>query len=1053
MPAVVLKIGGLHTDPSAIAPPRGAMRVAQDVLLHRPGAVQPRPGLGDQTGVGSHSSYTDVYSIMPYGGTILMHVDGSGVSAIRTKAGANIEATDDLLPWDTNHSGRNAWFAMRESLYLSTTTGIRKVESTSATSAPLAGANTNFHPTTYWPVAQTSGEVAITANSQVAYQYVWAREDANGYVRRSPPSDRLRIQSASAVVVVFDRFYIPATAEAGDVFELYRTTNSGGLNTAPGEDYFLVAREPITTGDITAGYIDRGVITDAVADVDLGAALYTSNSQLGVAAAKYPPPMAKCCASWGNVAWYGNTQGLHSVTARLVNVWLDTAAFTIHDLLGWYQESYTSGNASFVDTDETVSVTGSAPKGVRVGQRIWESSTPGGPASPDAAGDAIPANTLIDSITTKITIDAGNVGDGDTTVIFGQTFTWRASPSGDYEIDIGVDADTSAANLESRIDYFNDTIGWVTLLGVEVTTAASTTSATVSVSTSEGYGVHVTETGGNQTISWEMEMSNAATATGDSSTYPFYIGDYLTVDDTLFYGGRSVSGRKLTKSGADASAQTDQYFFVDVASTDDGDRRVTLAASIADAVNTFAIAGDGANMRARVLEQEQSGADVVDDTEITFIRHTPDGGSFTVYCSAPRAFDVNLQGAAGNGVDSVTATAEGRVYYSALDEPEAVPLGNFFDVGERTEPVRALAPLQRALIVFKDDGIYAITGSGPHGWVVEELDLSSRILTPDAYCVLNNICFAWTDKGVLPVTEVAVGEPISAPIASTLRQYQAVYAKAVTGGKRGVYMVAHSRLQLVILAVSTSTSATNSDTWFVWSLATGLWQEWTRDDIIAAYDPSVEGLATVGSLASTVQVYYERTDEDAAASYYDRTKTGTGLSPASNRVVWPQADFDGEVPKVGDVAEFTDAHRITAVSVDGSDYLIDFAETPVGSTATWYQSIVGTCEWQALTLPATYTRWIEAHLQLLDGATGFDAITSAQPTVGGRVEGASTADTIAITANVSATRSAIEKVGVPRNLVRAKHFYPEIVFTEAGILWRFGEPQFWAEPGSVRVSR
>ena len=77
---------------------------------------------------------------------------------------------------------------------------------------------------------------------------------------------------------------------------------------------------------------------------------------------------------------------------------------------------------------------------------------------------------------------------------------------------------------------------------------------------------------------------------------------------------------------------------------------------------------------------------------------------------------------------SPSTRARGRLYWSKIQEPEAVPLLNFTDVGDRNRDILALVPLDRALIVFKEDGIYSVTGSAPSSWIVDEIDTTLRFI-------------------------------------------------------------------------------------------------------------------------------------------------------------------------------------------------------------------------------------------------------------------------------------------------------------------------------------
>ena len=68
-----------------------------------------------------------------------------------------------------------------------------------------------------------------------------------------------------------------------------------------------------------------------------------------------------------------------------------------------------------------------------------------------------------------------------------------------------------------------------------------------------------------------------------------------------------------------------------------------------------------------------------------------------------------------------------RLYFSDPDEPESVPLLNYVDIGAQQSPILALVPLRNALLVFKSDGVWRVTGYGPTNWTVDPLDPTMRL--------------------------------------------------------------------------------------------------------------------------------------------------------------------------------------------------------------------------------------------------------------------------------------------------------------------------------------
>jgi hypothetical protein len=107
---------------------------------------------------------------------------------------------------------------------------------------------------------------------------------------------------------------------------------------------------------------------------------------------------------------------------------------------------------------------------------------------------------------------------------------------------------------------------------------------------------------------------------------------------------------------------------------------------------------------------------------------------------------------ASSAVYSENEQRANRIYYSKFQQPEAVPSVNYFDVGAQDKAILRILPLRSSLFVFKEDGLYRISGeSAP--FQLELFDISFNVLAPDSVVVCNNVIYAWTTQGVQSLTE------------------------------------------------------------------------------------------------------------------------------------------------------------------------------------------------------------------------------------------------------------------------------------------------------------
>lgn len=124
---------------------------------------------------------------------------------------------------------------------------------------------------------------------------------------------------------------------------------------------------------------------------------------------------------------------------------------------------------------------------------------------------------------------------------------------------------------------------------------------------------------------------------------------------------------------------------------------------------------------------------------------------------------VNVTTAGTTGVLTNLTTAvssddeekKNRIYYSKFQQPEAVPLLNFFDVGSEEKAILRIFPLRDSLFVFKEDGLFRVSGEvAPFNLAL--FDSSCIMLAADSLGIANNLIYSWTTQGISAVSESGV---------------------------------------------------------------------------------------------------------------------------------------------------------------------------------------------------------------------------------------------------------------------------------------------------------
>lgn len=201
----------------------------------------------------------------------------------------------------------------------------------------------------------------------------------------------------------------------------------------------------------------------------------------------------------------------------------------------------------------------------------------------------------------------------------------------------------------------------------------------------------------------------------------------------------------------------------------------------------------------------------------------------------------NAGPSAGNVVqfysDEVAASSAeapiNRVHFSKPLEFEAFPRGNFVDVGSSSARIVALAVTRETLWVFKEDGLWRVTGDDEDTFDLERTDETVVAVAPDCVVPFAESVIAWTTRGVVRLTEGSF-EVISSDIDPLLREWLLTEARSGTtlnGRRDEAFMVADSldgllRLHLPGDAVDDDDAPAGCGEALVWCVSTKTWARW-----------------------------------------------------------------------------------------------------------------------------------------------------------------------------------------------------------------------------------
>ena len=177
----------------------------------------------------------------------------------------------------------------------------------------------------------------------------------------------------------------------------------------------------------------------------------------------------------------------------------------------------------------------------------------------------------------------------------------------------------------------------------------------------------------------------------------------------------------------------------------------------------------------------------------------------------------------GTSISSTNDAFEHYLYFSKSQQPDAVPLTNFFAVGSADRKILRILPLRDALFIFKEDGIFRLTGVDEASFRVDLLDNTVTLLGAETASILNNQIYLLTEQGVATVSDTGV-RVISRSIEIDLLELLSEDLDGVIEHSFGVSYESDRKYILFTIERSSDTVATQA---YVYNNATSTWTRWT----------------------------------------------------------------------------------------------------------------------------------------------------------------------------------------------------------------------------------
>ena len=291
---------------------------------------------------------------------------------------------------------------------------------------------------------------------------------------------------------------------------------------------------------------------------------------------------------------------------------------------------------------------------------------------------------------------------------------------------------------------------------------------------------------------------------------------------------------------------------------------------------------------------------------------------------------------------TVSEEHKNRVYFSKPQQPEAVPLLNYIDVGSANYDIRRIIALRDSLFVLKSEGIYRISGESASSFNCKLFDGTTNIIASETAVAFNNMVFCVADQGIITISETGVSI-ISMPIENDLFELSefANFSTLAFG-------IAYSSDRKYILFVPSSPNDTTCTQAFIYNSYTRTFVRWDMSRSCGIVRPSEIKQGEL-FLGTTDGITYQERKDFALSDYCDDeydvtiTASGSGYVVLSSIPTEIKVGFTIRQDRLSSIIEAIDTNTKTLTLSNNAVYEIDDAViyTPIRKTIEWFPI---TCE-------------------------------------------------------------------------------------------------------------
>lgn len=431
----------------------------------------------------------------------------------------------------------------------------------------------------------------------------------------------------------------------------------------------------------------------------------------------------------------------------------------------------------------------------------------------------------------------------------------------------------------------------------------------------------------------------------------------------------------------------------------------------------------------------------------------PSHAGFEVYATHGDQYEPPLpEPALADGEPSVTTDVPNGLSWSKADQPEHFLLSALWYVGVETSPILRIIPTRDSLIILKGkgDGIYRLTGFGERsGWRVDPIATDTYLLHPELALETDGRVFAWTNKGMVEVTDAGVSPPLNSPIANQTAEHERTLDGVATAFF--AFSLANTKGSELVWGLPNAGASADEgvSTAYVINTRTNAWSTWLDGNshyTTAVVNPD-DGLMYVGRDDSGDVEAEREPDADIVHADAAVAITITDIDADTNELTFT-GTYDAQL---GDLIESANGEQsIVTELVDATHVIVQSVGVMNTGAATAYAAFYSQLTW----LPETggsssvWKRYIDhvTHWDDFYGMARWTVLLSADGHAAAQLEYTRTLDR-------SQHKTNDTRALPPRSASNARHLTHGLIIQNADARWRITGVALNGERAAMRAHR